>query len=461
MRLLRTHRQSVIGQAPAAELATHYTAKPRLYGLFLNACVLRINRLAALRCAIGMTYRSVLSGPAVPFDAGLRISAHVLVDAPLGPRHAGLLLPIAVELAEKGRSVAMAYRGQRHPRATGFRLGEQSSSRFESVTLPESSPRRFLRSLPSVAAYRKSLPWQGLFGYTMALLERNSDGLVGMWKTILQRSNVRVVLTTYPLSNWSNALLYASRQLGIQCVYLQQGLPPVYLSSMPNVTAAVVWSRLGSAILEKNGFIGRPIIIARNPSIPVPKMVDTLRTKRRKDLGLRAGDLCVLVLGGIWTDYVYTERGDLDYRRTCELLGRGLSIAARSSRVVPFLRPHYRDLAGETERALRQHELPILLLSRNAPLHEDIAAADVVLSQDSTAMEEAYLAGRPVVQIVAEECYEGDFGLLGIPVVRSPDELARCLTSRDWVTGRHQPPVLRSVAEEICELLEPRPSGGA
>jgi hypothetical protein len=273
-----------------------------------------------------------------------------------------------------------------------------------------------------------------------------------MWMSILRQSSVRIILTTYPASNWTNALLYASRQLGIHCVYMQQGLPASWLSILPNCTAAVVWSHLGSATLRANGFSDRPVIIARNPSIPEPEIVATLRTRRRKELGLAAGDLCVLVLGQKSVDQVFVGKG---YRETCNLVGRGLAIAVRSGRVIPFLRPHYGDLTGETERALRQHELPILLMSKDSPLQEDIAAADVVLSMHSTAMEEAYLMGRPLVQTVADGVEPVlDFGLLGAPLVRSSVELARCLASQDWFAGRRQPPVCRSVADEIRDMLD-------
>jgi len=451
MKLRSANRQRMIGLTAAAKLEAYYAAKPRYYGLLMTACKLRVNRLEALRCTIGATRRSVLSGPAVPFDAGLRISARVLVDAPWGPRHSALLLPVAAELAEKGISVAMAHHGRRRPTSTEHRLGEQSFPQFESVTLPESSPRRFLRSLPSVAAYRKSLPWQGLFGHAMALLERDTDGCVSMWKAVLQRSNVRMVLTTYPHTGWTNALLYASRELGIQCVFLQQGLQGGYFAKVPNCTAVVVWSRIGSTYVGKDGFRGRPIIIARNPSTPKPEVTETLRKKRRSELGLAADDICALLLGQVSTEYA--DLGD-GYRRTCEVMGQGLSIAARSGRVVPFLRPHYRDLAGETEGVLRQYGLSKLLRSEAASLQEDIAAADIVLGMDSTAMEEAYLMGRPIVQTLAEGVDAYDFALLGVPVVRSPDELARLLVNRDWIAKRQQPPVLRSVAEEICGMLE-------
>jgi hypothetical protein len=452
MRLLSVSRESMIGLDAAAELAAYYTTRPRFFGLFLTACNLRVNRLAALRCAIGATRRSVLMRAAVPFDAGLRISAQVLVDAPTGAKHAALLLPIAAELTEKGVSVAMVYHGRRSLEVIRSRFGGRDSSPFELVGLPDTAPRQFRHQLPSVTAYRRSLPWQGLFGHAMALCERDSDGCASMWKAVLRRSSVRMVVTTYPHTSWTNALLYAGRELGIQCVHVQQGLQQGYLAKMPNCTAAVVWSRIGSAYLEKDGFLGRPIIIARNPSTPKPEVTETLRKKRRSDLGLAKDDVCALVLGQVSTEHL--DFGD-GYHRTCELIGQGLSIAARSGRVVPFLRPHHRDLAGETDGVLRQYGLSKLLRSESASLQEDIAAADVVLGMDTTAMEEAYLMGRPAVQAVAEGVvHVYDFGLLGIPVVRSPEELARRLMNRGWIAERHEPPVLRSVAEEVCGLLE-------
>ena len=442
----------MIGLAAAAELAAYYTTKPRLFGLFLTACNLRFDRLASLRDVMESTRRSVLMGAAVPVDAGLRISARVLVDAPQGPRHAALLLPIAAELADKGISVAMAYHGRRSLEVIRSRFGGRDSSPFELVGLPDTAPRQFLRRLPSVTAYRRSLPWQGLFGHAMALCERDSDGCVRMWKAVLRRSRVRMVVTTYPYTSWTNALLYAGRELGIQCVSVQQGLQQGYVAKMPNCTAAVVWSRIGSTYLGKDGFHGRPIIIARNPSTPRPEVTEVFRKKRRSDLGLAADDVCVLLLGQVSTEHL--DFGD-GYHRTCELVGQGLSIAVRSGRVVPFLRPHYRDRAGETDGVLRQYGLSTMLRSESASLQEDIAAADVVLGMDTTAMEEAYLMGRPAVQAVAEGVvHVYDFGLLGIPVVRSPEELARRLTNRGWIAELHQPPVLRSVAEEICGLLE-------
>jgi hypothetical protein len=246
--------------------------------------------------------------------------------------------------------------------------------------------------------------------------------------------------------------------LGIHCVYVQQGIQGSRLFAMTNCTVAVVWSPLGRAALKAAGFNDRPVIIARNPSIPGPEIVETLRVKRRKALGLAAGDLCVLVLGGTTGEHAHADPEG--YFATCGLLGRGLAIAVRSGRVVPLLRPHYADLAGETERALRQYELPILWVSKGTPLHEDIAAADVVTSMGSTAMEEAYLMGRPIIQAAAEGIeLPFDFRVLGAPFVRSSAELARCLSSLDWTSGLHRPPACRSVADEIRTMLDSKQPG--
>ena len=76
---------------------------------------------------------------------------------------------------------------------------------------------------------------------------------------------------------------------------------------------------------------------------------------------------------------------------------------------------------------------------------------------NSTAMEEAFLAGKPVVQVYAGHAEpEVDFRILGCPLARSAKELTDLIENREWITTRQKPDAWPAPGDIITNILERR-----
>ena len=108
----------------------------------------------------------------------------------------------------------------------------------------------------------------------------------------------------------------------------------------------------------------------------------------------------------------------------------------------------------ETESILRGETGRSITVTHGTSLYEDIAAADVVLSMHSTALEEAYLAGRPVIQVRVEGFpLTVDFRTVDAPLARTPEALVDRLLHRDWMAVSKGTADLPTAADAISGLL--------
>jgi hypothetical protein len=230
---------------------------------------------------------------------------------------------------------------------------------------------------------------------------------------------------------------------------LAQGVP-VLAWQFPICDIAVVWSKLGAASLLEHGWQDK-YILAKNPSIPSAKVLQDARSARRRQLGFQETDFCVLFLGQILADGTILIPG---YRETCETVGEGVSFAMKTSHLVFMLRPHYSEKTSDTEQILHESGLDSIVVSYEKSLAMDIAAADLVISMHSGALEEAYLMGKPIVQVVSLDFpLPLDFRHIDAPLVRTPQDLANLLVNREWMMTCKLPNY-PSVADEIVVLLE-------
>src|SRR5205807_2860849 len=101
---------------------------------------------------------------------------------------------------------------------------------------------------------------------------------------------------------------------------------------------------------------------------------------------------------------------------------------AQSAKRLPDLfvlfRRHYNERSHETENVLRSADAFRLAVSDEPDLMSDVAGSDLVIGMDSAALEEARLAGRPIIQVIASGyTSDVDFGLLGAPRAHDVDTL--------------------------------------
>jgi hypothetical protein len=268
-----------------------------------------------------------------------------------------------------------------------------------------------------------------------------------LWNDVLTSSDVEVIVTTNPVSAWTTALLYAGRRLGKKTVHISQGFPTL-IWQFSSCDLAIVWSEVGKKALYESGW-SNAHTIARNPTIPSRENLQRLRELERCAMALREDHRCVLFLGQMSVDRIVEVNG---YRRTCEMVGKGLAMALQSEDFIPMLRRHPREPTRETERLLLRH-IPGLKVSEGKSLRQDLAVADITIGMHSAALEEAYLMSRPIVQAVADGFdLVLDFSVLGAYVARAPHELADLITSkREWElsTSLDRGP---SVAEVVASL---------
>ena len=434
------------------ELVKYCRSNPRYYGMILPAFRIAVSRKNMVRSVASLTRRELLSHSANELDRVQELTSNVLVDASLGTIHAALWLPVAHTLAQSGVKVGLTSSHNHLPLDLDGRQELRDKSWFEFIPMPVTGMWNPGERLPPLREYIAGLPWRGIFGLAIALMQKWTDRMIHAWASILSTSSVKVFVTTEPYSCPVNALVYAARNLGIKTVLMQQGFPDGGAWRVPACDIAVVWTRLDMTLLRQNGWLDTRILIANNPGLPDPGTLREQRSKRRKELGLQELDFCVLFLGQVSLERdMFPVPG---YLETCEMLGRGLKLAMQSTSLIPLLRPHPTDTKRETERVLGCTNLPVLAVSHGASLLDDLAAADVVISMNSAALEEAHLVGRPTLQIIASGFSRGvDFSIIGTPVARTAEELASLLTSRQWMASRRVLPVCRSVAEEISELV--------
>ncbi len=430
------------------ELAEYCLANPRYAGLFISGGILSTSKRRQI-IKITSLFRKEIH---VRTKRGLeypRINlSEVLIDARLdNSKHVGLWLPVAYQLAQEGMRVGLVS----NKRSLGIDVNEwpdlQDQSWFELLSILDGYQKEHKPFIRLLKMHLSKIPWKGLFGLSMALQEIYTDRLIDVWMNVLQGSGVKLVLVSSPTAFQSSAFLYASKCSGIKTMQLTQGLPLITWQ-FPTSDLAVVWSKLGETLLLKHGWTNE-YRIAKNPTIPLPESRQEIRVARRKQLGFGEMDFCVLFLGGKSTDKGFPGEG---YLETCDLVGKGLSLALKSWGFVPMLRPHYNEPVPETEQVLSKH-LQRLLISKEPSLVKDVVAADVVLSMYSGALEEAYLMGQPIIQVVAPGVeLLLDFQVVGAPLARTREELADLLLERQWIDTQ-EPPVFRSVAEEIIDLV--------
>ena len=440
-----------ISEVTRKEILEFCRGSPRHHGLYLTLCNVSVGRLRQARLIVGLARRRVTMKVAPVAATSCLGTTELIVDASQEGKHAALWYPVALDLAERGVKVGLVTSSRASPVDPRQQRELDKSPCVGYLVFPD---RWTPSDHPSGDGIKGRMPTSlsgGLLGAAAELLLRYAESLADAGESLLSRTRARAVVSTTPYSLWSHALLLAARRLGIRTVCMQQGLPTLDCWTLPVCDTAIVWSQLGNQLLSQRGWVPEQVVVSRNPAIPTAETALALRHSRRRTLGLADNDFCVLFLGQVSSDMTFRVAG---YIETCRMVGLGLSYAKRSRPVVVLLRPHYRDKRRETERALRK-DVPSIAVSQRTRLYDDIAAADVVISMYSTAMEEAYLMGRPIVQAVAEGCELGyDFRLLGAPLVRSSAELARCLTNQDWIVGRPRPPIRRSVANEIRDMLD-------
>jgi hypothetical protein len=351
----------------------------------------------------------------------------VVFDAKRGGSHAAKWLPVARSLADSGIRVGLASESGFIPRGVLGDDGFADRTWFTPVPLLLSPAPRTRRHLPSLRDHIKAVPWKGSLGFAIAVMQHWIDGMAAAWEEVLQKGGIKMVVSTSPYDCLIGALIHAARERRVENLYLQTGLPGGGNWRVPACDTAVVWTRLGEYLLRLNGWHRTQVFQADCPSLPKSSSLREWRTARRNALGIAESACCVLVLGSVPVDS--GRFADDNFLATTETIATGLSQATRRRSFVPFLRPHPADSDKVTERLLRP-SLPSLRVSRSAPLFEDLAAADLVISECSTAMEEAYLIGRPTLQVAAQAgSVVVDFRLIGTPLVRTAETLAGYLGS--------------------------------
>lgn len=410
------------------------------YGLFLPLINIAGNYRAQVRTWLGLTFKELHAKQFFWSRDTDTTQPLVIIDAWQGNRHAAIWFPVARKLMEANINV-------------GFVSPNDS---FPSDVLADKSIATFLRTEitnPATARFRQTpqphpIPWGGLFGRVVKKYLYLHHLRVAAWQTFFQQRRVRLLLTTLPCFPWINSLIRACGQHNIQTVSMCQGIPSA-VWGFPSTDLALVWSRLGESALQNHGWNDRTIIIAKNPSIPSAEELAILRSSGRKRLGLDDKDYCLLIIGQLSSDQVFQVKG---YHATCAIIARGVAQVADPA-IVPVLRPHYRDSVGETERILNREGIPLLKVSQGAPLMEDIALADIVISMHSSAMEEAYLAGKTIIQ-VNDESNEPmlDFRIVNAPLVSNVNALADLLRRKP--TQPAAIPAAKTIPGIVTELME-------
>lgn len=422
------------------------------YGLFVPMCQMASSFLVRARYTGGLL-RVGPVGSAFARTGPSRMikEATVLFDASLGGYHSALWLPVAESLLSRRIRLGFVYQGSRLPAALTELESNYENGGWGAFCLPDSA---LWSTGPKVSFPPNELvPWKGSFGMSVRILVYHSRVLAAAWRAILERSEVQVVVTTLPFSPWHSGLVLAASDLGISTVYLMPALPSAAWG-FPICDTAVVWSPLGKKALQELGWGEKEILTAGNPTIPLPNQCRALRKVARAQRGLAEREFLILVIGQPSCDRGFVVDR---YAETWAAVGKGLGTICNENEVQVALRPHHSDGKAETEGFLRSRGLGKLVVWREAPLLEDLACADLVVGMHSTAMEEAFLAGKPVVQVYAGDAEpEVDFRILGCPLARNAEELAEIVENRAWMATRQQPEVWPAPGDLIANILERR-----
>jgi hypothetical protein len=190
----------------------------------------------------------------------------------------------------------------------------------------------------------------------------------------------------------------------VQLVSLQQGFPGLSAWQDIPFDAAIVWSGIGERLLRNLGFHGQ-IVACKHPWYLARKIHNDVEVHARPRQSNETID--VLYIGQIFYDTGFENTGygaTLDL--TCDIFEQALAV---DSRIRIILRPHYNDRHDDVAKHFAS-KLPAdrFAVRRGNDLHNDISDAAVVIGDNSTALEEALLMGRRVVQIrsFAEDLFD-------------------------------------------------------
>jgi hypothetical protein len=399
-------------------LHRYCASDPEKFGLYLSFCNTAGGGMSAFRSLIGLLRREVSSK--VPFlrpAPGRLRGARVLFDATLGDKHAALWVPLALGLMDRGIPVglALADRGLPADVAPRFPATGAPERLIVSEAAPAGRHNRSSNSLP---------PLRGTALLNARMLLRYASRMREAWSTILLGSPVTTVVTTSPSSPWSAAMVGAANDLGLKSVFLMQGFPSG-VWGFPSCTTAVTWSPLGERVLREHGWGERAIIVACSPVVPDPGERAKLQQQGRARLEIPQEGRVILFLGQKSQDQAFAFDG---YIESCRFIGSALAkMVGQGCHIV--LRPHYGEGTGETAAVIRGAGVSSLIVSHDASLWEDLLAADVAVSLHSAALEEAWMAGVPIVQAVRPGTLPLlDFSVLRAHLAQGSDELVRILS---------------------------------
>lgn len=422
-------RETVNGwvAVPTDEIRDYCLHNEAAAGSFLELCGAAPSVSAQLRLAAGST-RRLLSNAGPSRSSASHQRATVIAHIRPGDRHAVVWLPIVRDLLRAGLSVGCTDGLDRWRGAPEQREPSDHPLSVARISEPRGGGSRRSLVARALRTWATAVPWRGAFGASAALAIAHTEALTAAWTAELRRLGTSVVVTTAPYSSDGHPLLLAARGLGISTVCIQVGLANNIVWPLVVCEGAVVWSALGEQELRRSGWGSARIQTAACPTIPSPLELRELRETRRRQLGVGPHSRCVLFIGQRTADQGFVVRG---YRETVAMVAEAFGLAGDSG-VVPLIRPHVSDAQGETESLLAKAGLRSAVISRNASLFADIAAADLAVSMHSAALEEAFLAGVPIVQAVPAGFPPVlDFGCIGARLARTPRQLADTVTSSE------------------------------
>ena len=220
---------------------------------------------------------------------------------------------------------------------------------------------------------------------------------------ILEEECPDAVIATYETGPWARAVIIEAARSGLPSLGLQHGTifndhcdymhrriaPGPAIDrlgfAVPEVTC--VWGPFWQQTLTRDGFYP-PGAIAITGNWRYDRIMEVARTtdigKIKSKLGISPGSTVVLVLS--------SKQDTLGYLRQC------LPLLAMRSGLVPLVRPHPGEDVTPVRDLLRTGGYSDRVLVRGQPV-EAMLAANLVISQISTAVSEAVLLDRPVVLV--------------------------------------------------------------
>ncbi len=422
---------------------------PRYVGLFISGSILSANTLIQIKNIVSKIKKEFRFFLKRSKELPNIQSAQVLFDASLiNPHHVSLWLPVAINLAQNGITVGLVTNKSDLDIDVSQWPQLQDQSWFELISLTEEHNKEFLLNFRLLKSYLSKIPWKGLFSLSIILQQLTIDRLIYVWNKVLSGTTAKLVISTSPIAYYSSALIYASRIHNIKSIQLTQGFPILGWRFPSSCDLVFLWSELGKNLLLENGWVN-DYQLANHPGIPPIEDLQEMRNQRRKELGLAGSETCALFLGGKTSDKGFGGNG---YLETCQIVGEGLNMATKSGHIVPMLRPHPSEVIPETEMILRKL-VPSLKVSQETLVIRDNAAADIVISLHSGALEEAFLIGRPIIQVLSPGINSPiDFRNIGVPLVQNPNDLAKFILNQDLI-----PQITRtslpSVADKVIEMV--------